>query len=99
MNETLRSSTRHFFETCATIANITDEDVIRCFRKGLFSKHTNHDFGRNRPTTTVELRDMMAWWADHEDEENDRFPKCNHDNQSNGNGHLDKSQRNHSRNT
>jgi hypothetical protein len=30
MNETLRSYARHFFETCATIANITDEDVIRC---------------------------------------------------------------------
>jgi hypothetical protein len=39
----------------------------------------------------VELRDMMAWWADQEDEENDRFPKCNHDKQDNGNGHFDKS--------
>jgi hypothetical protein len=26
-------------------------------------KHTYHNFGRNRPTTVVELRDMMAWWA------------------------------------
>jgi hypothetical protein len=51
------------------------------------------------PDTTVELRDMMAWWADQEDEENDRFPKRNHDKQGNGNGHFDKSQRNHSRNT
>ncbi|RLM62141.1 GAG-POL precursor [Panicum miliaceum] len=32
MNETLMSYTRHFFETRATIANITDEDVIRCFQ-------------------------------------------------------------------
>jgi hypothetical protein len=31
MNETLRSYTRHFFEMRATIANITDEDVIRYF--------------------------------------------------------------------
>jgi hypothetical protein len=31
MNETLRSYTRHFFETRTTIANITDEDIIRCF--------------------------------------------------------------------
>jgi hypothetical protein len=31
MNETLRSYTRCFFETRATITNITDEDVICCF--------------------------------------------------------------------
>jgi hypothetical protein len=48
----------------ATIANITDEDVIRCFQNGLFSKHTYHDFGCNRLTTAVELRDMIARWAD-----------------------------------
>jgi hypothetical protein len=98
MNETLRSYTQHFFETRATIANITDEDVIRCFQNELFSKRTYHDFGRNRPTTTVELCDMMAWWADQEDEENDRFPKRNSDKQGNGNGHFNKSQRNHSGN-
>jgi hypothetical protein len=46
-----------------------------CFQNGLFSKHTYHDFGCNCPTTAVELRDMMAQWADQEDEENDRFPK------------------------
>jgi hypothetical protein len=90
-NETLRSYTRRFFETRATIANITDEDVIRCFQNGLFSKHTYHNFGRNYPTTSVELRNMMAQWADQEDEENDRFPKRNHDKQSNGNAHFDKS--------
>jgi hypothetical protein len=87
MNETLRSYTRCFFETCVTIANITDEDAIRCFQYGLFLKNMYHDFGRNRPTTTVELRDMMSRWADQDDEENDRFPKRNHDKQGNGNGH------------
>jgi uncharacterized membrane-anchored protein YjiN (DUF445 family) len=64
MNETLRSNTPRFFETRATIANITDEDVIRCFQNGLFSKSTYHDFGHNRPTTAVELCDMMVRWAD-----------------------------------
>jgi hypothetical protein len=64
LNETLRSYTRRFFEMRATIANITDEDVIPCFQNGLFSKHTYHDFGRNCLTTAVELRDMMAQWAD-----------------------------------
>jgi hypothetical protein len=95
MNETVRSHTRCFFETCATIANITDEDVIRCFQNGLFSKHTYHDFGRNPLTTAVELCDMMARWADQENEENGCFPKRNHDKQGNGYGHFDKSQRNH----
>jgi hypothetical protein len=64
MNETLRSYTQRFFETRATITNITDEDVIRCFQNGLFSKNTYHDFGCNCPTTATELHDMMAWWAD-----------------------------------
>jgi hypothetical protein len=54
---------RCFFEMHTTIANITDEDVIRYFQNGLFSKHMYHDFGRNRPTTAVELRDTMARWA------------------------------------
>jgi hypothetical protein len=98
MNETLRSYTRCFFEMCATITNITVEDVIRYFPNSLFSKHTYHDFGRNCLTTAVELRDMMAWWADQEDEENDRFPKRNNDKQGNGNNHFDKGQGNHSRN-
>jgi hypothetical protein len=44
MNETLRSYTQRFFETRATIVNITNEDVIRCFQNGLFSKNTYHDF-------------------------------------------------------
>jgi hypothetical protein len=43
LNETLRSYTQCLFEMQATIANITDEDVIRCFQNGLFSKHTYHD--------------------------------------------------------
>jgi hypothetical protein len=37
-NETLRSYTRRFFEMRATIANITDKDVIHCFQNGLGSK-------------------------------------------------------------
>jgi hypothetical protein len=75
----------------ATITNITDEDVIRCFQNGLFSKHTYHNFERNRPTTTVELRDMMVWWADQEEKENNRFPKCNNNKQGNSNNRFNKS--------
>jgi hypothetical protein len=83
----------------ATIANITNEDVIHCFHNGLFSKNTYHDFGRNRPTTTVELHDMMTRWADQKDEENDRFPKRNHDMQRIGYIHFDKTQQSDSGNT
>jgi hypothetical protein len=64
MNEILSSYTWCFFEMRDTITNITDEDIIRCFQHSLFSKNTYHDFGCNRPTTAVELRDMMARWAD-----------------------------------
>jgi hypothetical protein len=68
----------------ATIANITDEDITRCFQNNLFSKHTYHD--------------LMARWADKEDEENDHFPKCNNEKQGNNNNHFNKGQRNNSRN-
>ncbi|RLM69412.1 hypothetical protein C2845_PM17G05580 [Panicum miliaceum] len=78
-NETLRLYTRRFFDTLATIANIADEDVIRCFRNGLATKKTYREFRRNLPTIVVQLRDMMRRWADQEDEENDSFPKCKND--------------------
>jgi hypothetical protein len=42
---------------------------------------------------------MMAWCADQEDEENDRFTKRNHDKQGSVTSHFDKSQWNHSGNT
>jgi hypothetical protein len=74
----------------ATIANITNEDVIHCFQNGLTVKHVYRDFGRNRTKTAMELRDMMQRWADQEDEENERFPKSNNDNRFN------KGQRNYS---
>jgi hypothetical protein len=73
------SYTRLFFETRATITNITDEDINRYFQHGLFLKNTYHDFRRNRLTTAMDLRDMMARWADQEDEENNHFPKRTHD--------------------
>jgi len=93
-NETLRSYTRCFLEICATIANISDEDVICCFRNGLASKLTYRDFGCNLPKTVVELCDMMQRWADQEDEENEHFPKRN--DKGGNDGRPDKSQRNNS---
>jgi hypothetical protein len=58
-NATLRSYTRRFFEMCATIANITNEDVIQCIQNSLGSKNIYCDLGRNRPKTVMELHDMM----------------------------------------
>jgi hypothetical protein len=89
-NETLRSYTMRFFEMCATIANITDEDVIHFFQNGLGSKKIYCDFGRNHPKTVVELHDMMQRWANQEDEENECFPKCNN-NKCNNSNRSDKS--------
>jgi hypothetical protein len=63
----------------ATVANITDKDVINCFQNSLSSKNIYRDFGRNRPKTVVELYDMMQRWASQEDKENECFPKHNND--------------------
>ena len=75
VNETLRSYTHHFFEIRTTIADISDEDTIRCFRNRLYAKLTYHEFRRNLANTTIELRDMMQRWANQVDEENERFPQ------------------------
>jgi hypothetical protein len=53
MNKTLRSCTRHFFKTRATIANITNEDVIHCFQNGLFLK--------TRTTTLGTTARLLPW--------------------------------------
>jgi hypothetical protein len=58
-NETLSSNTMRYFKMRATIANITNEDIIHYFQNGLSSKNIYCDFGRNRPMTVMELRDMM----------------------------------------
>jgi hypothetical protein len=44
----------------------------------------------------MELHDMMAWCADQEDEENERFPNRKNDKQGNNNNHSDKGQWNNS---
>jgi hypothetical protein len=47
-NELLRSYTRCFFDTQATIANISEEDIIDCFYNGITDPGIYRDFGRNR---------------------------------------------------
>jgi hypothetical protein len=58
-NELLRSYTRRFFDVRATIANITEEDIIDCIYNSLTDPGIYRDFGRNRPKTVAGLRDMM----------------------------------------
>ena len=62
--ETIRSYIKRFFDTRATIANVADNDVIDYFHDGITVQSLYRDFGRNRPKTVVNLRDMMQSWAD-----------------------------------
>ena len=82
-NESLRDYTKHFLENCATIANITKDDVIDRYHQGLFHIYIFKDFGRQRPRSIAELRDMMIKWAENEEKENDRFTKRADDNNGN----------------
>ena len=57
--ESIRSYVKRFFDTRATILNIADDDVIDYFQSGITVQSLYRDFGRNRPKTVVDLRDMM----------------------------------------
>ena len=79
-NESLRHYTMHVFEKCATVANITEADVIDCYHQGLSDRYIIRDFGCQRPRSIMELRDMMTKWAKNEEQENDHFPMRAEDN-------------------
>jgi hypothetical protein len=76
-NELLRSYTRRFFDVRATIANISEEDIIDCFNNGITDPGIYRDFGRNRPKTVAGLHDMMHDWSEQEEKMRERFPRCN----------------------
>jgi hypothetical protein len=78
--ETLRSFIKRFFDTRATIANVSDKDVIDYFHDGLTTQSLYRDFGRNHPESVVQLWDMMKRWADEEEQECNYFPRYNNDN-------------------
>jgi hypothetical protein len=63
-NKLLRSYTRRFFDVRATIANISEEDIIDCFYNGITDPGIYRDFGRNRTKTVAGLRDMMHDWSE-----------------------------------
>jgi hypothetical protein len=79
-NELLRSYTCHFFDVRATIANISEEDIIDCFYNGLTDPGIYRDFGQNRPKTIEELRDIMHDWSEQEEKMRERFPRRNDNN-------------------
>ena len=54
--ETLRSYVKRFFDTRATIANVSDEDVINYFHDSITMQSLNRDFRRNHPDLVVKLR-------------------------------------------
>ena len=78
--ESIRSYVKRFFDTRATIPNVADDNVIDYFQSGITIQSLYRDFGRNRPKTVVDLRDMMQCWADEEEQERSRFPRRNNNN-------------------
>jgi hypothetical protein len=74
-NELLRSYTRRFFDVRATIANISEDDIIDCFYNGITDPGIYRDFGRNRPKTVAGLRDMMHDWSEQEEKMREQFPR------------------------
>jgi hypothetical protein len=96
-NELLRSYTRSFFDVRATIANISEENIIDCFYNGLTDPGIYRDFGRNRPKTVAGLHDMMHDWSEQEEKMRERFPRCNDNNPMRTDGNrTDKNQRDYS---
>jgi len=78
--EPLRSYVKRFFDTRASISNVSDEDIIHYFHDGITTQSLYRDFGRNRSDIVVKLRDMMQRWVDEEEQERSRFLRRNYDN-------------------
>jgi hypothetical protein len=96
-NELLWYYTHRFFDVCATITNISEEDIIDCFYNGITDPGIYRDFGWNRLKTVAGLRDMMHDWSEQEEKMWERFPRCNDNNlRHTNNSHTDKSQRDYS---
>jgi hypothetical protein len=74
-NKLLRSYTCSFFDVRATIANISEDDIIDCFYNGITDPGIYRDFGRNRPKTVAGLRDVRHDWSEQEEKMWERFPQ------------------------
>jgi hypothetical protein len=81
----------------ATIANISEEDIIDYFYNGITDPGIYRDFGRNRPKIVGGLRDMMHDWSEQEEKMRERFPRRNDNNLRRTNDNrTDKSQQDYS---
>jgi hypothetical protein len=61
----------------ATIANISEEDIIDCFYNSITDPGIYRDFGRNGPKTVAGLRDIMHDSSEQEEKIRERFPRSN----------------------
>jgi hypothetical protein len=81
----------------ATIANISEEDIIDYFYNGITDPGMYRDFWRNRPKTVAGLRDMMHDWSEQEEKMREWFLRRNDSNLRRSNDNrTDKSQRDYS---
>ena len=74
-DESLREFNRRFWERKSTCVQLPEREVIDIFHEGLHDRDTYRKFAENRPKDFGELRDLVAKWADAEDQERDRFGK------------------------
>jgi hypothetical protein len=96
-NKLLRSYTRRFFDVRATIANISEDDIIDCYYNGITDPDIYRDFGRNRLKTVADLHDLMHDWSEQEEKMRERFPRRQDSNLRHPNDNRnDKSQRDYS---
>jgi hypothetical protein len=58
--ETLRQYMWCSFDKCATVVDVTDKEVIDLFQDGLYHHRTFEDFGRRRPSSITNLKDMIS---------------------------------------
>jgi hypothetical protein len=64
----------------ATIANISEEDIIDCFYNGTTNPGIYRDIGQNRLKNVAGLRDMMHDWSEQEKKMREWFPRRNDSN-------------------
>jgi hypothetical protein len=71
--ETIRKYMRRSFDKRATVVDVTDKEVINLFQDSLYHRCTFKDFGRCRPSSITNLKDMIISWADEEDKANANY--------------------------
>jgi hypothetical protein len=75
-----------FFDKCATVVDVTDNEVIDLFQDGLYHRRTFEDFARHRPKSIPHLKDMITSWADEEDKANAKYDAIRGKNKQNTGG-------------